>query len=152
MLWGASPNGRRVKSGGVFRLEEGAQLGFEQFGIHTFGDADDAFEDEFHIFQSAFEPGFDFGVGGQKDKIRQGDTVNGGYKSDGDSVADALDILQMLHDLNEAKDSADDANGGSVAAGGFEHFRFSLAAAGGCFDFEFHDAAQILQVGAIDGQ
>ena len=33
----------------VFFFEERTQLGFEQLRIHAFGNADDTFENEFHI-------------------------------------------------------------------------------------------------------
>ena len=99
-----------------------------------------------------FEASSDFCPGGQEQQIRQGDAIHGGDEGDGDAVAHTLDIFEMLHDLNEPEHGADDADGGGVAAGGFEDFRFGLTAARGGLDFQFHDAAQILQIGTVDGQ
>ena len=58
----------------------------------------------------------------------------------------------MLHDLDEADDRADDADGGGESAGGFEdggNAGFDFA---DIVDLDLHDAAQLGGFGAVDGE
>ena len=58
--------------------------------------------------------------GGQEEEIGGADAVDGGDEGDGDAAADLIDVVEVLHDLDEAEHRADDADGGREAAGGLE--------------------------------
>ena len=136
-----------------FGVEEvGAELGFDHARVHALEDGDDAFEHHLfdHLLFAVAE--LELAGGGEADEIGDGDAVDGGDESDGDAAADLVDVGEILHDLDEAEDGADDADGGGVAAGSFEDggdFFFDL---GFVVELELHDLADFAGLGAVDGE
>src|SRR6202040_315976 len=97
--------------------EVGAELGLDHARIHALEDGDDAFEHHLfnHLFFAVAE--LEFARGGEADEIGHGDAVDGGDEGDGDAAADLVDVGEILHDLDESKDRADDTDGGRVTSG-----------------------------------
>ena len=54
------------------------------------------------------------------------DAIDGGDESDGDSTAHFLDVGEVLHDLDQAQNGADDPDGWRVTAGGLEYLGFLI--------------------------
>ena len=138
---------------GGFGVEEiGAEFGLDHARVHAFEDGDDAFEHHLldHLLFAVAE--FEFAGGGKADEVGDGDSVDGGDEGDGDAATDLVDVGEVLHDLDEAEDGADDADGGRVAACGFEDcgdFFFDL---GFVVELELHDLADLAGLGAVDGE
>jgi hypothetical protein len=61
-------------------------------------------------------------------------------------------MVEVLHDLNESDDGADDADGGGETAGGFEDGGDAGFDFADIIDLELHDAAQFGGLGAVDGE
>ena len=57
---------------------------------------------------------------GQKEEIGDADSVDGGDEGDGDAAADFMNVVQMLHDLNQSQHRAENADGGRKASGRLE--------------------------------
>ena len=47
----------------------------------------------------------------KKEQIRRSHSVNGCHKCNGDPLSDLIDLVQMLHHLDQAEHGADDADG-----------------------------------------
>ena len=56
---------------------------------------------------------------GRAIEVGEADAVDGGDEGNSDSTAHFINLIEVLHDLNEAEYGADDANGGSKSSGGF---------------------------------
>ena len=89
---------------------------------------------------------------GQGDEIGEADAVDGGDEGDGDAAANLVDFIQMLHDLDESEDGADDADGGAKTSGGFIDAGQLVFGFGGGVELQLHDGAQLGGFGAIDGE
>ena len=57
---------------------------------------------------------------GQKEEIGDAHAVDGGDKGDGDAAADFLNVVEMLHHLNQPEHRAENADGGRKASGRLE--------------------------------
>ena len=132
--------------------EVGAEFGLDHARVHAFEDGDDAFEHHLfdHLLFAMAE--FQFARGGEADKVGDGDSVDGGDEGDGDAAADLVDVGEVLHDLDEAEDGADDADGRRVAAGGFEDGGDLFFDLGLVVELELHDLADLAGFGAVDGE
>ncbi len=82
-----------------------------------------------------------FAGDGQGDEVGEADTVDGGDEGDGDASADFVDLIEMLHDLNEAEDGADDSDGWGKASGGFIDAGQLFFGFGAGVEFKLHDGA-----------
>ena len=140
------------ESGGFGVEEIGAELGLDHARVHAFKDGDDAFEHHLldHLLFAMAE--LEFAGGGEADEVGHGDAVDGGDEGDGDAAADLVDVGEVLHDLDEAEDGADDADGGRVAASGFEDGGDLFFDLGFVVEFELHDLADFGGLGAVDGE
>ena len=63
---------------------------------------------------------------GQKEKIGDADAIDGGHKGHGDAAAHFLNIVQMLHHLDQAEHRAENADGRRESARRFEDRRQPL--------------------------
>ncbi len=121
-------------------------------GIHAFENGNNAFEG--HLAQDLHIAGADFHLAGdgQIEEVGGAHAVNGGDESDGNAAADFVNLVEVLHGLDEAENRADDANRGSEAAGGLEDLRNLFFVFGLIVELEFDHFAEFLGFGAIDGQ
>ena len=87
---------------------------------------------------------------GKQNQVGEAHAVHRRDKGDGNAMADALDIVEMLHDLDQTEHRSDDADRRGITAGGLEHLGFGFPTPLGNFDFEFHHAPQVLQIHAVD--
>jgi len=135
------------------RVEEiGAKLGFDHAGVHAFEDGDDAFEH--HLFDHLLfaMAKFELARGGEEDEVCHGYAIDGGDEGDGDATADLVDVGEVLHDLDESEDGADDADSGRVASGGLEDGGNLFFDLGFVVELELHDLADLCGFGAVDGE
>src|SRR5271155_2895820 len=102
--------------------KESEELGFNHAGIHTFENGEHALEHHLaaNLFLAYAQP--DLSRHWQKKEVGGADAVDGGDESDGDAAAYFGGVVQVLHDLNEAEDGADDTDRGRESSGGLEDF------------------------------
>ncbi len=89
---------------------------------------------------------------GQEEEIGDADSVDGGDEGDGDAAADLVDVVEMLHDLDESQHRAEDADGGRESSGRFEDRGEPLFVLRDGVEADLHDLAQFVGLGAVDGQ
>ena len=65
---------------------------------------------------------------------------------------DFVDLVEMLHHLNQSENGSDDADGGRESSGRLKYLRNLLFVLGLIVEFQFHDLAQFLGLGAVDRQ
>src|SRR5215475_7608073 len=120
------------------------QFCFNHARVHAFDDGNDTFER--HFAANLFLPhaDFDFSSAWKEKEIRHTDAIDCGNECNSDSAANFADVIEMLHDLNKAKDRADDADCWSKTAGGFEHFGDVILVLGLVVEFELHHLADFL--------
>src|SRR5271156_2266890 len=94
----------------------------------------------------------EFTSGGKTDEVGHSNAVDGGDESNGDAPSDLVDVGEVLHDLDESEDCADDADGGRVAACGFKDGRYFFFDLGFVVELELHDLADFGWLGAVDGE
>ena len=128
------------------------QLATYQLGIQSFDDSNHSFEFQFLEFRVALNAALDLVGRRQQKEIGDGHAVDSCNKGHRDSVPDFLDVCEILHHLNQAHHSANDADGRRVAARAFEDLGFLLRTRLADFHLELHHAADLLYVGAIHAQ
>ena len=64
----------------------------------------------------------------------------------------SVDVVEMLHDLDESEHGAQNADGGRKAAGRLEDRGQPLLVFGDGVEADAHDLAQLRGLGAVDGQ
>jgi len=150
---------RRIASGlshrDVFAIcfgKKAHQLCFNHSGIHTFNDGDDTFERHFTANLFLADADFDFSRTREKEKVRHADAINCGNEGDGDAASDFADVIEVLHDLNEAENGADDADCRREATSGFEHSGDVVLVFGLIVELEFHHFANFLWLGAVHSE
>ena len=89
---------------------------------------------------------------GKTEKVGQSNAVDGGDEGDGDTTPDLGDVVEVLHDLDQAENGSDDSDRGRETSRGFENLRdvffvFSLV-----IQLEFHHLLKLLRLGAVNGQ
>ena len=132
--------------------QEGAQLGFDHPWVQSFQDADDPFQHHLLHHDVFFVPDFELSRRRQAKEVRQCDTINRGNERDGDAFADFIDIVEMLHHLDQAKHRADDADRRSEASRRFEDLRNFLLHLGFVVDLKLHDLPYLRRFCAVHGQ
>ena len=95
---------------------------------------------------------FIFPATGKIEEVGGTDAVDGGHEGYGDAASDFVDLVEVLHDLNQSEDRADDADGGGKASGRLEYLGNLLFVLGLVIEFEFHDLAELFGLGAVDRQ
>ena len=101
-------------------LQEAGQLDFEHARIDAFEDGDHAFEHHLAALVVFVHADAHLAGKGQEEEIGGADAIDGGDKGDGDAAADLLNVVQVLHDLNQSQNGAEDADGGRKAASRLE--------------------------------
>ena len=94
----------------------------------------------------------EFAGDGEGDEVGEADAVDGGDEGDGDAAANLIDFIEVLHDLDESEDGADDSDGWGEASGGFIDAGQLVFGFGAGVEFKLHDGAQLAGLGAIDGE
>ena len=89
---------------------------------------------------------------GEEEEVGDADAVDGSHEGDSDTAADLLNVVEVLHDLDESEDGAEDADGGGEAAGGLEDGGEAFFDFGGGVEADLHDFAQLAGLGAVDGE
>src|ERR1700722_12141902 len=92
--------------------EKTREFRFDHAGIHAFEDRNNAFKHHFAASLFLAHAILDFSSYRKKEKVGGSDAIDGSHKGDRDPTADFVDVVEMLHDLNQAQDGADDADGG----------------------------------------
>src|SRR5438874_8765875 len=87
----------------VFFLQESHQFAFDEPRILTFKYSEHAFQHHFLEDHGLAMLVFEFGGGRKEKDIGGAYTVNRGDERDRDSFADLLDVVQVLHNLNESE-------------------------------------------------
>ncbi len=110
-------------------------------GVHAFEDRGHAFER--HLAGDLFLADAEFHLSGHGEiqEIGGSDAVDRGDKGNCDAAADLIDLIEVLHHLNQAEHGADDADGRRKAAGRLEHLGNLLFVLCLVVEFEFHDLA-----------
>src|SRR6202049_4961597 len=131
---------------GGFRFGGGVGLQFraDQLGIHALHYRQHAFQRQFPDMNGVLYPCFQLGGGGQEEYVGRSHAVHGGHEGGGDAVADFVDIGQVFHDLHEAEDGSDDADGGRVSAGSLKNLGFRFTPLLQQRNFQFHNAAELV--------
>ncbi len=137
-------------AGGV--VEEAGQLDFEHARVHAFEDGDHAFQHHLAALLSVADADAHLAGEGQEEEIGDAHAVDGGDKGDGDAAAHLLNVVQMLHDLNQPQHRAENADGGREASGRLEDRGQPLFALRGGVQADAHDLAQLGGLGAVHGQ
>jgi hypothetical protein len=88
----------------------------------------------------------------QEEKVRRTHAIDGRHKCHGNSPAHLVDILQMLHHLNQSQDGADNAHRGSISTGCFVHLGLGFRPVLLHGHLEFHHLADSVQIGAVHRQ
>ena len=88
----------------------------------------------------------------EADEVGHGNTVDGSDEGDRNASSNLVDVGEVLHDLNESKDCADDSDGGRIASGSLKHSRDFFFYLGFVVEFELHDLADLGWLGAVDGE
>src|SRR5580692_1606792 len=128
------------------------QLQLQGARVDAFDDGEDGFKGHLADDLALAEADFELAGPGQKDEVGGAYAVKRSDEGDGDAAADGVDVLQVLHDLDEAKDGADDADGGRKAGRGFKHFWNAGVFFAGVVQVQLHHFAQVFGVGAVDGE
>ena len=89
---------------------------------------------------------------GQPHDVGREDAPEGGDEGAGDEVAELLRLGQVLEHVDQAEDGTDDAEGRGEAAHVGEELRRRLVGVLLGADLGLHDVAQLVGVGAVDGQ
>ena len=89
---------------------------------------------------------------GQKEEIGDAHSVNGGHKGYGDSAADFLNVVEMLHHLDQAEHRAENSDGRRKAASGLEDRWAAVLGFHRGVEADPHDLAQLGGLGAVHGE
>ena len=120
--------------------------------MHAIENGEHAFE--CHLAEDLFfaDSNSEFAGCRQEEKIGGADAINRGHKSDGNSPADFIDFVEVLHHLDEAEHSSDNANGRREATSRLKELRNFLFPFFFVVEFEFHNLAELLRFCAVDCQ
>ena len=142
----------RDSSGGGASAKKALQLGLDHAGIQAFQDGDHAFQH--HLPHLVLGPNADLELagGGQEEQVGGAHAVNRGDEGHGDAAAHFVNVVQVLHHLDEAQDRPDNANRGRESAGRLEHLGNALFVLGLIIQFKLHHLAQFLGFGAVHRQ
>ena len=119
------------------------QLDLEHARIHAFEDRDHAFQHHLAAVLAVADADAHLAGEGQKEQVGDAHAVDGGDKGHGDAAAHFLDVVQMLHHLDQAEHRAENADGGREAAGRLEDRGQPLFVFGGGVQADPHDLAQL---------
>jgi hypothetical protein len=103
----------------LFQLGESFQLETNQEGIEPGRDGENSFADQSAQANARLSLRPNFCGDGQQQQIREKNSINGGYESSGDACAHLLNVIEMLHDLDEADGGARHAKGRGIPRSGF---------------------------------
>ena len=143
---------RRAPSSRWCVVQKAGQLDFEHARIHALEDGDHAFEHHLAALLVLVQADAHLAGEGQEEEIGDADSVDGGDEGDGDAAAHLLDVVEVLHHLDQPQHRAENADGGRESAGGLEDRGKPLFALGGGIEADAHDLAQFGGLGAVDGQ
>ncbi len=121
--------------------QESPESVFKHARIHALEDGDDAFKCHFpdDLFFSDANP--QLPCDRKEEEICQADSIDGGDECHGDAAAHFIDLVEMLHDLNQAENGADNSYGWRKAAGRFKQLRNFFFLLFFVVEFEFDDLA-----------
>src|SRR5690606_16698069 len=118
-------------------------------GVQSLYDAGHPFEHQLLDPDGFLDPCLQLVAGGEEEQVRRCDTVNRSDEGHGDALPHQVDVVEVLHYLDQAEDRSDDADGRGVAAGGFVDLGFSFPLPLLRIEFNRHDAAQLLDIGTV---
>ena len=88
------------------------QLDLKHARVHAFKDRNHSLEHHLAPLVIVADANAHFSGQREEKEIRNADSIDGGDKRNGNAAAHFLDIVEMLHDLDEAEHRAEDADGG----------------------------------------
>src|SRR5271163_2804474 len=132
--------------------EECAQFEFHHPRVEALEDGDDSFQYHLLDHELFVEPDLELACSRQKEEIGGGYAIDGSHEGNRDAAPHLVDIVQMLHNLNQAEYRTDDADGGRKSAGRFEDLGDSLLRVGLIIQLQFHDLSELDGIGAVDCQ
>jgi hypothetical protein len=107
-------------AGCLIVVEKAGQLDLEHARIHAFENGDHALQHHLAALVFVVHADAHLAGEGQEEEIGDADAVDGGDKGDGDAAAHFLNVVQMLHHLDEPQHRAENADGGREASGRLE--------------------------------
>ena len=90
-----------------------------------------------------------FPGGGRQEEVSGPDAVNSGDKCDCDAASDLVDLVEMLHDLDQSYDCANDSYRRGEAARRFEDLRDFFFQLRVVVESKLHDLPKLARLGSI---
>ena len=128
------------------------QLGLDHPRIQAFQNGDDALQHHLPHLVLGANANFELAGRRQKKQVGGAHAVNRGDESHGDAAPDFINVIQVLHHLDESENRADDADGGRKSSGSLENLGYAFLVLGLIIEFKLHHLAKFLRLGAIHGQ
>src|SRR4029077_20506060 len=104
----------------------------------------------FDFFSASWNSNFP--GGGKQEQIRRPDSVNRGHKCHRNSPPHLIDVVQMLHDLNQSENGSDDPNRWGKSSGGFKDSGNVVLVLSLLLQFHLHHFSQLSRLGPIHGE